>query len=181
MPTTGTASHQRNTLLPIPSLSQILGTHRPFVISLLCLGILTGCGDLGLGLDDEEENRCAGDMAKVSGSWTLTGSGSRTSCGQESLNTSEVEFGSVPLQIAQVNNNLTLRETVPVPGGSFTFSNGVVNGSCVSFETRETGAMGTQHYTWEGAVESSGVITGSVRGDGPGSCNVAGNFRIDVR
>jgi hypothetical protein len=57
---------------------------------------------------------------------------------------------------------------------------GSVQGTCVSFTTKETTSQGVISYTFTGTVTEAGVIKGSFVGSSPGGCSAAGKFEVEI-
>lgn len=139
----------------------------------------TGCVPIEDLLEDEDPCLRELGTAQVGGTWRITGQGSRSACTEERFNADEMDIRSIPLEIKQEGEVLTLAGNID----GFTFSNGKVDGSCVSFTTVEEARTPVNNlvFRWSGTVREDGLIVGSFDGEGPQSCVASGSFNIDVQ
>ena len=153
--------------------------HIPIIIAC-CLGFIA-CELLEPGPFVEEpiDPMCEVDLARVDGTWTITGTGERSGCRDSTLNAPFFELRSQGLPIIQAESHLELTgENLPT---AFVFSNGMVMGRCVTFRTNENTDLGTIEYVWSGVVSEDGrTIVGQFTGTGPEDCQSRGNFQIPL-
>lgn len=152
-------------------------------IKLLCLSVLlvslAGCDfpDPFDALPDHEPNPCRGSSGDLTGIWTVTGTGTRSECGDRSLN-GDFRVNTLELDLVHEMTENTLDLADPEFGSAvnFALSGGVVDGICASFQTDEM--VGDQHLTfsWSGDLENDRKITGKLTGSGPSGCVAEGNF-----
>ncbi len=130
----------------------------------------------------EFDPRCdpAQDTAQVAGTWTIHGSGRRMACDDERWNTDHFELASVPLEITQQGDLLSL-DSPPEGGSTFQLLDASVSGRCVWFTTVERGDYGQVRYDFRGAAAGSHSVAGEISGEGPGTCHIEGTFSVDIR
>lgn len=149
-----------------------------WVLWLVAILTFAGCDTAYSELDP----RCdpAQDTAQVAGIWTIHGSGSRTGCDDAQWNTDHFDLTSVPLEITQQGDQLSLDEP---PDGATTFQllDASVTGRCVWFTTMERGDFGQVRYDFRGAAAGSHSVAGEISGQGPGGCHIEGTFSVDIR
>jgi hypothetical protein len=127
------------------------------------------------GIDFDNDPSCEGDPAPVGGRWTLSGTGSRSSCEEETLNADSFTLSSGELDVKQDGASLSLGRQLE----GFTLT-GTVRGACVEFQTVESSGGGSISYRWEGKVQSDGSLYGNFTGDGPSACTSQGTFSAAV-
>jgi hypothetical protein len=170
-------------------------TRNETVITLGVAAIVVAFASLGLGCEppdpDEEEYsdlcRVTEGTAQMAGNWVLRGSGSRSSCLDESYDGSFTIGTSQALRVLQTpgpaesdSDVIGLAGPILYPGGSFDLD-GTVRGVCADFSTTEEGPSGRIVYRFSGTAADSGVIRGSFSGDGPSQCATTGTFSVVIQ
>ncbi|MBT9557399.1 MAG: hypothetical protein IV100_15270 [Myxococcales bacterium] len=125
---------------------------------------------------------CRADLgnANVAGSWNLSGTGSRHSCGApfEHLNTDLFSLSARGLVFTQAADG---KLTIGSPTGLLVGLTGEVSGSCVRFTVRDTDPRTNlaTDYRFDGVLQSFGELAGDFEigpGAGPGICQGEGRF-----
>lgn len=141
--------------------------------------VFLGCGDLfdGLDLEPWDHLSCAGSSTDLTGTWTISGEGTRSNCRDEFLNTDRLSLGSIGLLLEHdiTSNKLTLGPGLPE---TFTLRAGNVDGRCVDFTTQEQVGAQIIEYRWEGESASADRIKGEFTGLGPVGCSATGIFEM---
>ncbi|MBI5507511.1 MAG: hypothetical protein HY903_02040 [Deltaproteobacteria bacterium] len=149
--------------------------------SFLALLSVTGCGT------SPGESGGGGPPvydADVSGTWLLSGRGSRTGCADKVLDGDFSLDGMVPLQVRQapqagLPDTLSLVETVDVPPGTTFSFHGTVSGAAVRFNTVEQGTGYRLLFSFSGEA-SAAFVSGTFTGDGPEDCSATGTFEVVI-
>lgn len=147
------------------------GSTAPFM-ALLALGS-GGCEPATNA--DSVEPECQGVPAQVAGTWVLSGTGSRSGCENDKLDTDRFDLSSAGIAVAQNGDTLQLAEA------SETFELfGTVAGSCLEFTTVEAVENDSIRYAWSARVTTDARrAQGSFSGSGPENCISSGTFTAE--
>lgn len=152
----------------------------PIALLFFLTSATTSCNGLSGG-DPYDYDPC-GSLAgptDVSGSWSIEGRGTRSGCDDERLDGEiTLRTGVFVVEMDETSGQITMGETITVPGGSFTVS-GTVDGTCVDFTAYETGSAGDFDFDFDGTVENN-RISGDFTGSGPAGCYTTGTFEVDL-
>jgi len=158
--------------------------NHPYVTSIslfVCLfSALVACDGISGG-DPYESDPCGAyaGPTDVSGSWSIDGRGTRSGCDDESLDGEiTLRTGVFFVEMDTTTGQISMSETVTVPGGTFTVS-GTVEGTCADFSARETGSAGDFDFDFDGTVANN-RISGDFTGSGPAGCYTSGTFEVDL-
>lgn len=145
------------------------------LIALLALSTLSGCEDF-----IDAAIPCGVGLPDLSGSWTLTGEGTRVECNDERLNGEFTIATAAPLLVDEDSDG-DLSLGAPVPGFSLT---GEVLDRChVAFDVVEDTPDGPITYHFFGdpdELDGLGIEHGTFTGEGPGSCRMTGSYDVAV-
>jgi len=178
-----------------------MGMRSSLALALVSLGTMAGCLD-------EEAPAYTCDMHDVgevlSGTWRLRGEGERIGCNDRRLEGNlELEL-SVPLDVTAMAVATTGRPTEGEPENEadafverirradfeVTADDmpdelelfGSTAGSCATLVLIERLPNGDRlRYTLDGYIVSSSEVRGTLRGEGPESCEVTGSFELTIR
>lgn len=143
------------------------------IVGLSSVAFVAACDSLfDFGDPSNFVPNCAGGTAAVAGTWRIEGQGERTSCSDDALDTERLLLSSDPLRLVQNGTDVKLGTDLD----GFELRNGRVTGRCLRFDTVETFGGFTIEYRFEAQLDSDGVLRGTFRGDGPGSCRSEGEF-----
>ncbi len=155
-------------------------------ILAVVVAVLGGISALGCSLDPDldlfddlyQSNSCSGTTPDLNGIWEFTGSGERTECRDDFLNTGKFTISSleIPLAYDETTSELTLGDNNF--GAGFEIKNAVVDRACVEFTTVERVGDQTIEYRWKGKAQSGQFLEGDFTGTGPAGCAATGDFTM---
>lgn len=142
--------------------------------------IILGCTGLDP-LEPEEQEPppvCTVDASLLSGVWRISGSGSRSECLDESLDTDYFELNSAPLKLTATadafgNVQFTLGQSIR----GFMLE-GAVDCDAVNFTSQEDFRGDVLTYEWDGDLFGENTFKGTFKGTGPEGCKSEGEFRM---
>jgi hypothetical protein len=145
--------------------------------------VVAGCWPFELDPDrfDVDSVTCTGVPRDFAGTWTLRGTGARQNCDDERLDTDRFDLRSSELVFRTVNDGFFFdRDASNVPD-TFDILDTELRSRCVEFTTVESTNRGSVRIDWlaRGTHELN-QVEGRFEGQGPGSCEIAGNFRATV-
>ena len=142
--------------------------------------ILLGCSGSS-GLDElfgSGDTICLDESPDLEGTWVITGSGKRSNCADETLNTDRFELQSAPVALKATEDGAgNLQFELAAPLDDFVLD-GAVDCEEVMFSTREQYRGETLQHIFSGAPQTGGVIAGTFTGTGPDACTSSGSFQM---
>lgn len=154
----------------------------PALLALAALTAMPACKDLfetDAGLQPLD---MFVDNAPLAGRWLITGTGDLICNAEPELNIEGFRLETASFIVAQDDAGaLTVPEPPRTNDGEFHFEDGLVNGTRVSFATREITAGTTVRLAFTGRVNAVGNIAGTFTGDGPRTCTSSGSFDAEIR
>jgi hypothetical protein len=154
-------------------------------MNLRALCVITAAAALLGGCEEDPEGSFAESCSyavateMVGGTWAITGTGTRRSCGTDWLNVEGFRLESQAFVVAQNGNALHLQQAAASAAVQTALSGGKVYGDCVEFRIQETGPFGHVSTHFKGSVVAPGFIAGTFKGTGPESCKTEGEFTLD--
>lgn len=140
-----------------------------------------GCS-IDTGLDDFDDlwdpDPCTGSSPDLNGVWEITGSGKRSDCREEFLNTDRFTLGSLEIPIVYDANTGEMALGQASYADSFEIRSSLVDRACVEFTTVEIVGDQAIEYRWEGNARSDRYVEGEFSGSGPAGCEVKGTFTM---
>ena len=179
-----------------------------FVLAAACAA-LCACMDDADGENESPTCDMRYTGRQLEGDWTLSGSGQRHSCSSRRLDGDLRLRTEMPIAVASAPQPTSGGSSGPAPAneadafvarieradylisldddaadevtGRVTLQGGT-NGSCVSFDLTEELPGGDEVvYHFDGFIVGSSTVRGEFWGDGPGECEVEGEFELSVR
>ncbi len=155
-------------------------------ILALVVAVLGGISALSCSIDPDfdafddlfQSSSCAGTTPDLNGIWEISGTGKRTECRDDFLNTDKFIMSSleIPMAYDEVTGELTLGDNNF--GAGFEIKNAVIDQACVEFTTVERVGDQTIEYRWKGKAQSGQFLEGDFTGTGPSACAATGNFTM---
>lgn len=155
-------------------------------ILAVMVAILGGISVIGCSIDPDfdlfddlyQPENCAGNTPDLNGIWEFTGTGERSECREDFLNTKKFTMSSleIPLAYNETTSELTLGNNNF--GSNFEIKNPIVDRACVEFSTVERVGDQTIEYRWKGKASTTSYLEGDFTGTGPSGCVVNGNFTM---
>lgn len=155
-------------------------------ILAMVVAVLGGISALGCSLDPDLDlfedftlgASCSGTTPDMNGIWEFTGTGERSECRDEFLNTKKFTISSLQIPIAydETTGELTLGDSNF--GAGFELKNAVIDRACVEFTTVERVGDQTIEYRWKGKAQNGQFLEGDFTGTGPSGCAATGDFTM---
>jgi hypothetical protein len=147
-----------------------------FALSLNC--VAPEAGDL---TPDDPENICLSEPLDFQGTWTITGSGERSGCSDNHLNTPHFKLRSGALNItATIDESETIRFELAEPIDEFELD-GTVKCESVTFTTKErVGDSHVEHVFRAESVDDTEIAL-TFTAVGPNTCEGTGTATITRR
>ena len=155
-------------------------------ILALVVAVLGGISALSCSIDPDfdafddifQSGSCAGTTPDLNGIWEISGTGKRSECREEFLNTEKFTISSLelPLSYDEVTGELTLGANNF--GANFEVKSAVVDRACVTFTTVERVGDQTIEYRWKANAKSGLYMEGDFTGTGPSGCAASGDFSM---
>lgn len=155
-------------------------------ILAVVVAILGGISVIGCSIDPDFDlfedfdlaGSCSGTTPDLNGIWEFTGTGERTECRDDFLNTKKFEISSleIPLDYDETTGELTLGANDF--GSNFEIKSASVDRACVEFTTVERVGDQTIEYRWKGRASNAQYMEGDFTGTGPSGCVATGDFTM---
>jgi hypothetical protein len=141
------------------------------------------CSLLDSGLTPED---CGTTKVPISGQWSLSGDGSRSSCNDPDRDGDISISNSAEWTVSEGSAGTTL--LIDTGSSDAQIEETELNNACVSFRTREilpgsvSGATEVVVFNWDAAkVDGADILIGSFSGESTDGCVYSGDFRVDIR
>lgn len=123
-------------------------------------------------------DQCTGTSPDLNGTWEITGTGKRSECREDFLNTDKFTLSSVKIPLVYDADTGELSVGNVPANSNFQVKSAVIDRACVEFTTVEGVGDQTIEYRWKGSARSDNFLEGEFTGIGPSGCDTVGNFSM---
>ena len=146
-----------------------------YVLILSCL-LSLGC--------EEVLNRVIDDLIPgcvvppdMEGTFEIRGSGERSLCSDETLNSTDIDISSVLLTFSTNEEDRYLFD-IDTEFDSFSSTGGYATCEGIEFDTTEVYEDSVIVYEWRASAESLNLFIGTFTAEGPDTCRSTGTFEL---